>query len=97
MELDGKIRKIHLFESPKVEQYITHFPIEGDNLVGKPKYKNGKVYINDTQYFDNVQQVVWEFYIGAYESTQNCFKDRKGRKLEFDDIPHYQKIIVALS
>ena len=97
VKLGGETRKIHLLESPTVEQYITQYPIDGDNVVGKPNYKDGKVYINDTQYFDNVPQVAWEFYIGGYQPAQKWLKDRKDRKLEFDDILHYQKIIVALS
>lgn len=97
VKLGGEIRQIHLLESPKVEQYITQYPIDGDNEVGKTKYHDGKVYINETQYFDNVPQVAWEFYIGGYQPAQKWLKDRKGRKLEFDDILHYQKIIVALT
>jgi predicted helicase len=97
VKLGGEIRQIHLLESPKVEQYITQYPIDGNNEVGKPKYKDGKVYINDKQYFDNVPQVAWEFYIGGYQPAQKWLKDRKDRKLEFDDILHYQKIIVALT
>lgn len=97
VKLGGEIRKIHLLESPIVEQYITEYPIDGNNVVGKPKYKDGKVYINDTQYFDNVPQVAWGFYIGGYQPAQKWLKDRKDRKLEFDDILHYQKIIVALT
>jgi hypothetical protein len=57
----------------------------------------GKVYINDTQYFDNVPEIAWDFYIGGYQPAQKWLKDRKERKLEFEDILHYQKIIVALS
>jgi len=57
----------------------------------------GKVFINDTQYFSNVPEVAWNFYIGGYQPAQKWLKDRKDRKLEFDDILHYQKIIVALS
>ncbi|MDF1584184.1 MAG: N-6 DNA methylase [Methyloprofundus sp.] len=97
VKLGGEIRQIHLLESPAVEQYITQYPIDGDNVVGKPKYKEGKVFINDIQYFDNVPQIAWEFYIGGYQPAQKWLKDRKDRKLEFDDILHYQKIIVALS
>jgi predicted helicase len=96
-KLGGEIREIHLLESPTVEKYITQYPIDGDNVVVKPKYENGKVYINDTQYFDNVPQVAWDFYIGGYQPAQKWLKDRKERTLEFDDILHYQKIIVALS
>lgn len=97
VKLGGEIRQIHLLESPTIEKYITQYPIDGDNVVGKPKYDSGKVYINATQYFDNVPQTAWEFYIGGYQPAQKWLKDRKDRTLEFDDILHYQKIIVALS
>ena len=68
-------------------------PLEGcqkDGVVGK-------VFINDTQFVANVPQVAWEFYIGGYQPAQKWLKDRKDRKLDFDDILHYQKIIVALT
>jgi predicted helicase len=97
VKLGGEIRQIHLLESPTVEKYITQYPEDGSNVVVKPKYQDGKVYINDTQYFDNVPQIAWNFYIGGYQPAQKWLKDRKERKLDFDDILHYQKIIVALS
>ena len=63
-----------------------------------PKEGNlGKVYINETQYFDNVPEVAWNFYIGGYQPCQKWLKDRKDRELSFEDILHYQKIVVALS
>ena len=96
VKLGGEIRQIHLLESPTVENYITQYPIDGDNVVQKPLFQDGRVYINDTQYFDNVPEIAWNFYIGGYQPAQKWLKDRKGRKLEFDDILHYQKIIVAL-
>lgn len=97
VHLGGQIRQIHLLESPVVENYITQYPMDGDNIVDKPNYQNGKVYINHTQFFDKVPEVAWNFYIGGYQPAQKWLKDRKGRKLTFEDIRHYQKIIVALS
>lgn len=96
VNLGAQIRQLHLLESPIIENFITQYPIDGNNAVDKVKYENGKVYINETQYFNNVPQIAWEFYIGGYQPAQKWLKDRKGRKLEFDDILHYQKIIVAL-
>ena len=65
--------------------------------VSKPSYKNGKVYINESQYFKDVPEIAWNFYIGGYQPAQKWLKDRNGRKLDFEEILHYQKIIVALS
>lgn len=106
--LGKELREIHLLESPKVEDYITGYPEDGDNIVGKPRFTNqpvpealevtvGHVYINETQYFSNVPEVAWNFYIGGYQPAQKWLKDRKERELSFDDILHYQKIIVALT
>jgi len=95
--LGGQLRQIHLLESPIVEKYITTYPQEGSNVVGKIKYEDNKVRINDQQYFDNVPQIAWEFFIGGYQPAQKWLKDRKDRELSFEDILHYQKIIVALT
>ncbi len=97
VKLGGELRQIHLLESPIVEKYITGYPEDGDNIVTKPTYKNGNVYINETQYFSNVPEVSWNFFIGGYQPAQKWLKDRKERELSFEDILHYQKIIVAMS
>lgn len=60
-------------------------------------YNLGAIKINDTQYFADVPTSAWEFYIGGYQPAQKWLKDLKGRALSFDDILHYQKIIVALT
>ena len=57
----------------------------------------GKVYINETQYFDNVPEIAFNFYIGGYQPAQKWLKDRKERELSYEDIIHYQKIIYALT
>ncbi len=95
--LGKQIRKNHLLESPKVDDFISSYPEDGDNIVDKPIYKEGKVYINKNQYFDNVPEVAWNFYIGGYQPAQKWLKDRKGIELTFDEIRHYNKIIVALT
>lgn len=60
-------------------------------------YKEGKIFINKEQYFGNVPESAWNFYIGGYQPAQKWLKDRKGRTLTNADSEHYQKIIVALS
>jgi len=88
------------------------FPEGGNNLVGKgwPKYfppgerapgsaeplGRGRVYINDTQFFEGVPEDVWQFHVGGYQVCEKWLKDRRGRMLPFDDIAHYCKIALAL-
>tara|TARA_Y100000815_G_scaffold275662_1_gene315721 strand:+ start:21528 stop:23006 length:1479 start_codon:yes stop_codon:yes gene_type:complete len=108
VNLGKEVREIHLLERPEVENYITQYLGEGDNVITRKLTKTnigyepisdtlGKVWINDTQYFNNVPLVAWEFYIGGYQPAQKWLKDRKDRELTFEDVFHYQKIIVALS
>lgn len=75
---------------------IFQYPESGDNIVEKHVYKDGNVYINDEQYFANVPEVAWNFYIGGYQPAQKWLKDRKGQALQFEDIKHYQKMIATL-
>ncbi len=95
--LGTELREIHLLESSKVNQYITSYPIDGTNVVEKISYKDGNVFINPEQYFGDVPEVAWNFFIGGYQPAQKWLKDRKGRALSNSDIEHYQKIIVALT
>jgi hypothetical protein len=39
---------------------------------------------------------VWNFHIGGYQACQKWLKDRKGRMLTYDELTHYQKVIMAL-
>ncbi|GHT72285.1 DNA methyltransferase [Bacteroidia bacterium] len=91
-----KLRKLHLMENVVPQQNMANYNITGSSEVEKVKYEAGKVWINDTQYFDNVPQTAWEFYIGGYQPAQKWLKDRKGRTLSYEDIEHYQKIIFVL-
>ncbi len=85
---------IHLMEANL--QKDSGYPVPGDNKVEKVEYKNERVYINKTQYFDKVKPEVWEFYIGGYQVCQKWLKDRKGRSLSYDDCEHYRYILAAI-
>ncbi len=99
--------KLHLMEATILEddKKRPEFPVEGNGVVekGYPKYvahadrpQKGKVYINKDQYFEGVRPDVWEFHIGGYQVCEKWLKDRRQRKLSYEDISHYEKIVVAL-
>lgn len=108
VQLGAKLRQLHLLEWEGIDRYITTYPIAGSNEVTRKMSKasigweatkggKGRVWINDEQYFDGVPVVAWDFYIGGYQPAQKWLKDRHGRTLTFDDIRHYQRMIVALT
>jgi predicted helicase len=85
-----------------VKVYNRRLPLTFDNEVRvkiepRPEPRpRGRVYINKTQYFEGIEPEVWEFQVGGYQVLHKWLKDRKGRKLTFDDLFHWQKIVVAL-
>ncbi|MDR2192947.1 MAG: DNA methyltransferase [Treponema sp.] len=95
--LGATLRALHLLEAAPSHGTAGEYPVAGSNTVAKPEYRDGKVWINATQYFADVPQDVWEFYIGGYQPAQKWLKDRKDRTLDYDAIEHYQKIIAALT
>ncbi|WP_375241439.1 type ISP restriction/modification enzyme, partial [Polaribacter sp.] len=113
VKLGKEVREIHLLESNTVEDYITSYEMAEDaendhnvitTKIGKKDWEItdtekelGRIWINESKYFDNVPVTAWEFFIGGYQPAQKWLKDRKERELTFEDILHYQKIIVALT
>ncbi|MDR1345800.1 MAG: N-6 DNA methylase, partial [Bacteroidales bacterium] len=101
--LGEKLRKLHLMENVAVPDTMANFPKSGSNKVENSfteksnNYLDNRVWINDTQFFDNVPLEAWNFYIGGYQPAQKWLKDRKGRALGYEDIVHYQKIITVLT
>lgn len=87
---------LHLMNNTQSWKCTTTFPEVGSQQVDFQEWKDGQVWINDKQYFGNVPESVWEFYIGGYQPAQKWLKDRKGRTLSFDEIKHYLHVIHAL-
>lgn len=108
VDLGAELVDLHLMRSPKLNEFITTYPISGSNEVVRVRYAPspenrrasgagvGAVWINDTQYFGGVPETVWAFKVGGYQVCDKWLKDRKGRTLNSDDLMHYQRIVVAL-
>ena len=102
VKLGEKLRRLHLMEEVNPPQGLAVYDVSGSHVVeknkpGYPEYKDGRVKINATQFFDNVPIEVWNFYIGGYQPAQKWLKDRKGQTLSYDDRIHYRKIIHVLN
>jgi predicted helicase len=110
-EKGEQLRRLHLMEPAAIGETPYPYEGEGDDVVasGFPKWepdkgspstgsgRTGRVLVNKDQYFANVPEIAWGFYIGGYQPAQKWLKDRRGRSLSFDDISHYQRIVKILS
>ena len=76
---------------------LHRFEGEGDGVVVKARYLDGKVWINPTQYFTDVPVAVWEYEIGAYQVCEKWLKDRKGEVLRHAEVRQYRSILVAVA
>ena len=95
----GELRRLHLMEPSAMSDTSYRFIGEGNNevdTIGKASFRDGKVFINKNQYFENVPENAWSFRIGGYQPAQKWLKDRQGHPLSFEDIKHYQRIIKVL-
>ncbi|MDM7856908.1 type ISP restriction/modification enzyme [Thiopseudomonas acetoxidans] len=96
-EQGSQLRQLHLMQPTAIGD--TPYPLlgDGDNCIDKPRLQNSQIWINKTQYFDQVPDGVWEFYIGGYQPAQKWLKDRKDLPLSFSELKHYQSILKILA
>ncbi len=89
---------LHLLEADELAGVASALIGEGDNTVQKVRYEadQRRVCINRTQHFADVPPEVWEFRVGGYQVCDKWLKDRKGRRLSYDDQVHYTRVTVAL-
>jgi len=97
-EYGKKLVDLHLMKSVELDNPIAKFQGSGNCKVDKLSYKGDekRVYINKNQYFEGVEEGIWEYQIGGYQVAKKWLKDRKGIALSPDDIKHYCRVITAL-
>ncbi len=97
-KLGQELVDLHLMKPDKFNDLMISFPVQGINLVDTVEFVSGKVWINKAQYFEGIEEEIWNFHIGGYQVLDKWLKDRKKAKytLKPDDIEHYKKVYVAL-
>jgi predicted helicase len=90
---------LHVMDSAQLDNFVTDFPLKGTNRVEGIEYHRGKarVSINPQQFFSDVPPAIWDFTIGGYQVCSQWLEDRNGRKLSYQDIEHWQRVVVAIT
>jgi predicted helicase len=99
--IGNRLVKLHLLE--EIGSALPVYPREGNNIVDTIRYteacqgcEQGRIWINEKQYFEDITTEIWQFRIGGYRVCQKWLKDRKGRVLSFADIEHYKRLVANL-
>ncbi len=97
-KLGKRLVDLHLLKSDELSISVAKFQGSGNNKIEKPKYneEENRVYINDSQYFEEIEKQIWDYQIGGYQVLDKWLKDRKGRPLSLADIKHYCNITASL-
>ena len=99
-DLGEKLVALHLLNSPDLNPPACRFEGDGNNRVEKTRLRYAddeeRVYINATQYVAPVPADIWAYQIGGYQVCEKWLKDRQERRLVFDDIIAYCRIVTAL-
>lgn len=97
----ARLRKLHLLEDDSLNESEIFYDSSGDDVVGKVSISQAgnetDIFINDSTAFRNIPGPVWNFSVGGYLPAQKWLKDRRGRKLSWDDQSRYRRILTALA
>ncbi len=97
-DLGNELIKVHLLEN-KLNNSVGNFMGKGNNTVEEISFavekKVGRLFINKTQYFDNVPEEVYKFNIGGYPVLYKYLSVRKEVKLNLE-LDHIEDMIKAL-
>jgi len=101
-KLGQELYEIHL-KPENVEDTITVIydgEVEKD-VVETVKYQEienkKRIYINKTNFFENIPESVFEFQIGGYKVLDKYLKERKGKILSIQEKDHFKKIINVIN
>ncbi len=108
----ARLRRLHLMDESLELPQVATFEVAGSNEVTTVRYEEtplgernvldanapeGRVWINDTQYFAHVPLRVWDHYVGAYQPARLWLQKRVGRRLDFDDVKWYLRIVATIA
>jgi hypothetical protein len=79
---------------------VSTFPVNGTNEINASRIivdSDGKVWINEEQFFDGIDEAMKSFSVGGIQVVTQWLADRRGRILTTDDVVTYLAILSATS
>ena len=98
--LGQELIDMHLMRTSSPDETVS-FPQEGTDIVETVQFVEGRdaigrIYINKTQYFDQIPLDIWRCHIGGYQVVDKWLKSRKDRVLSYQEKEMLKEIILIL-
>jgi len=95
-KLGKELADLHLLKSSKLNKPLVKFQGKGNGKVEKPKFveKEQKLFINETQYFENISKKLWEFKVGKNQVIKQWIKRKE--EVEFENAVEFSRISTAI-
>lgn len=94
--LGKSLIEAHLLENVPTVLNIS-YPIVGNDIISKVTYKDNKLFINNTQYFDGVPSKVYNAIFGGHQVVKKWLIARTDRKLEYTDNVYLKNMLHAIA
>ena len=102
-EMGERLARLHLLDSEELDPPLVRFEGDGDCLVAKTRAKGfyydpdrERMHINKDQYFEPIEEDIYQYRIGGYQVLDKWLKDRKERRLTLDEIKNYCRTATAI-
>jgi len=95
-KLGKELADLHLLKSPSLNKPKVKFIGQGNGKVDKPEFNESQhiITINETQYFDNISNELWEFKVGKNQVIKQWLTRKE--KIEFEDAIEFSRIATAI-
>jgi len=89
-EIGSKLRAIHLDDSTQDSQATYNAT---NNTIEKVSFSNNKLFFNQSDFFDNISQEMFDFKIGASQPLKNWLEARKGDSFDKPMLEQFMNVI----
>jgi hypothetical protein len=93
-EIGRKLVDLHLLRTR--HNTTTSFSVAGNNLIKFVRFDNGKIHINETQFFGAVPDNVWDYEMCGYKVIDKWLKSRLRMELAGSEVEHLLQVIETI-
>ena len=90
------LRKIPDYKNIYIDKVGDTYHSTVEKMPSKKRYRENKVFVNETLFVKGVDEEVWNYKIGSYQVIDRWLKCRIGRELSYEEKQHLQDMVKVI-